>query len=494
MNDDSDNELGKYFEMDCDNSFSYGNDNQDNDSQNSNNINKNEENNSKNHKSNQIDEYLNNSAYLDNNTNNINIPEATQNINNTYNINNNKLDINKSDIEENNSIIKEKDNYNINKSINLDKNNNNTINNISDGTNINNISLKSNLNSVKIENSNNNSFNIKKIDDNIENLIFPNIENNKDNYINKEPNNQIKIKNLGDTKVIEDVSLSSESNNEIEVISSEEFRRHFQEEKYGPQRTIEVIPATSPKKIPFSQYHDKLKYQKNISKSDNKGFDAFFMDDKKKENKVNKIINQKYNNSYSPKKAPKNKINRKRKKFSPLPKDKYRDNKKFQKLLINRLEKQILTDIYNEYDNKDDFDETYYHLDKLKFLLNEKGLDEAMNYLESIEPENLKRRIINESTFFFKEIVREEVEFAKANGGTLILYKQPDYIFSQNMKYNIPLSGKLNQNNDFVKRGKSIRFNDKRNNIIYNNNEYKKDDYNNFYNSPNVYGPSKNKI
>ena len=464
MNDDSDNDLGKYFEMDCDNSFSYGNENQDINSLNLiNNDYPNEENNTENKKSNQIDDYLYNNL----------------NINNNILSNNNEI---------NNSNLKEKEVSNNNKIEGRSKNNNFINNTINDETNINNFSFKSNLNTIKLDNSNDNISITKKSDDDLENVFFPKTENKNiiynSNNTTRVPNN----KEDGKSKKL-DESLSS-SSSEIKVISSEDFRRHFQEDKYGPQRTIEVIPTDGPKKIPFSQYHDKLNDQKSLNKNNNNGFDAFFMDDKKVENnsKINKNKNKNKNCNliFSPKKTQKNKNNRKKKKFSPLPKDKYRDNKKFQKLLINRLEKQILTDIYNEYDNKDDFDETYYHLDKLKYILNEKGVDQAMNYLESLEPESFKRRIIIESTFFFKEIIKEEVEFAKVNNNTLILYKQPDHIFSQNMKYNIPLSGKLNQTNDFIKKGKSIRFNEQKFNC-QNDNEY-----NSFYNSLNVFSPSKN--
>ena len=84
-----------------------------------------------------------------------------------------------------------------------------------------------------------------------------------------------------------------------------------------------------------------------------------------------------------------------------------------------------------------------------------------MNYLIKIEPISLKNRVILESTFFFKEIIREEVEFAENNDGKLILFKQSDYIYNQNNRYNAPLIGKING----VKRGRT-RFEQ---NYMYNN-------------------------
>ena len=100
-----------------------------------------------------------------------------------------------------------------------------------------------------------------------------------------------------------------------------------------------------------------------------------------------------------------------------------------------------------------------------------------------------------ESTYFFKQIVKEEVEFAENNGGRLILYKQPDYIFNQNVKYNISLSGKANQN-DFNRKGRnSVGYSRERRSYSNNNfnminkNKYEKEDYGykSFSRNPNMY-------
>jgi hypothetical protein len=186
---------------------------------------------------------------------------------------------------------------------------------------------------------------------------------------------------------------------------------------------------------------------------------------------------------YSPQKEPTNKNDKKRKKFSPIPKNKYKHNKTYDKLLINRVEKEILTDLYDEYQNKKDFEQTYYYLDKIKYIINQKGVEEAMNYMDKIEPLNLRKRIIYEATFFIKEIIKKEVEFAEKNDGNLFLIKQSDDVFERNLKYIVPLSGKTNinhDNNDY-RRGKSTNniYSQRKNKSYHNINIMSKNKYGN---------------
>jgi hypothetical protein len=210
----------------------------------------------------------------------------------------------------------------------------------------------------------------------------------------------------------------------------------------------------------------------------------------KKNSKNNKNfinIQEKKNVNYSKRKKG-NRIMKKRKKFSPLPKDKYRDNNSFQKLLMNRLEKQILTDIYDDYQNKEEFEETYSHIENIKNILNRKNVEKAINYLNSIEPMSLREKIIIESTYFFKEIIKEEIDFAENNDRRLILYKQPDYLLNKKSKHKSalrPLSRSVNKNFRNHKKSKNSKYGKK---PKYNNNinkEYENESYNNnsFFNN-----------
>ena len=497
-NNDNDNEINDFFNNDSDKSFvSYGNIDNDSRYTDNNEDSVNEKNKKKinNNTLNQIDDYINNNLNpnnqfiinknslipnIINNQNNINI------INNSFDINK-KNDLNVKNISYSNSEKNKNRNNNINHS--HSKSINKINNTIDEGSNNNYISI-SNSNNINFNNSSNNQNNI--IDDEMDELLLPNIS--KNNNRNNEKNNDINKndnKEKIETKIIDNVSLSS-SSNDVQIVSGEDFRKHFQEEKYGTQRKIEVIETKDQLNSRFSQYDEKLKKKQNVN-TNNK----FFINNNN-DNKLNDI-QPKINTLKSPKFEPKNKIVKKRKKFSPLPKDQYRDNRVFHKLLINRLERQILTDIYNEYQSKNDFEETYYYIDQIQNLINEKGVEDAMKYLDTIEPMSLRTRVILESTFFFKQIVKEEVEFAKNNDGRLILYKQPDFIFNQNIKYNSPLTGKVNQNPENIKKGKSCgKSNDEK--IVPNNSNYNtmnKNEsengnviyYNNFNRNPYMYNP-----
>jgi hypothetical protein len=181
------------------------------------------------------------------------------------------------------------------------------------------------------------------------------------------------------------------------------------------------------------------------------------------------------------------KNNSKLKEFIPINKANYKNNSHYQKLLINRVEHQILTDIYNTYEDKSKFETTYYHIRKLKKLMTYNGVEKAMKYLNDIEPLELRTKIAIESTYFFKEIIREEVENAKAHQGKLILIKQPDFIYRNNLKN---FSGKINncRGNSFNRvRNNNIRYDN------YNNmNNHQKNAYNNIHRNYNNNGEYNN--
>ena len=161
--------------------------------------------------------------------------------------------------------------------------------------------------------------------------------------------------------------------------------------------------------------------------------------------------------------------------------------------MINNLEKKILTGIYDQYQSKNDFEETYYYLDKIKYIINQKGVEEAMKYLESIEPESLRTKIIMESTFFFKEIIKEEIEFAENNDGKLVLYKKPDNsnIYNQNVKFITSINGKINNNKEYNNNeGKIINLLNSKNNY---NNYYYNNANNNMNNQNNNHANPKKK-
>jgi hypothetical protein len=127
-----------------------------------------------------------------------------------------------------------------------------------------NFKLKNNLNNNYLPNNsffNNKAFNENMIMNNINNNINNNLNNNIKNDINKNDK-----KEKTEAKVIDNLSLSS-SSNDVQIVSSEEFRKHFQEDKYGTQRKIEVIQDKNPLNMPFSQYDDKLKTHINNNRN-----------------------------------------------------------------------------------------------------------------------------------------------------------------------------------------------------------------------------------
>ena len=320
----------------------------------------------------------------------------------------------------------------------------NNINNITDKTIINDVSL----------NSISESITDKKLNEDI--IPFPKLDNNSDipsqNNINK---NEIENPNSKKNETPEKISLSSsvEDEEEIKIIPDDQFKRHFQEERYGPERRIEVIdPYKNQNILKSSNFKEILK--KNITDKE-KIFDNFFSDSIK--DKKMEVIPKKNNKNNLNKNKNKNFNNIKIKEFIPMPKDDFKANTYFKKLLINRVEHQILTDIYNSYDEEDKykFEQTNYYISELKKLITYQGVDHAIQFLNNIEPMELRTKIAIESTYFFKEVVREEVENARVNNGELILIKQPEILYKQSLQN---LSGKINYHGkSFKRRGNSMR-------------------------------------
>ena len=342
---------------------------------------------------------------------------------------------------------------------------------------------------------------------NLINPMIPKMPGNNINFIDVNNNNK-KNSQMNEEK-IENISLSDSDNSnddDVQEIAGEQFKKHFQEDRYGPQRKIVIMNNEKNQSSTYNNFKEMMKKnrQKN-PKEENNILNAFFDDkddsDNYKEkqqqkkfnsqiNPKNNFINNNNNNKYNNKKSQQKKIYVKTKKFIPMHKEDYRSNTYFEKLLINRVEKQILTDIYNEYENKKKFEQTYYYIDKIKNIINKKGVEEAIKYLDTIEPLELRIRVINESTYFFKEIIKEEVENAKVNNNELILIKLDEFHYEQSMENSGPLSGKINHgNNNFRRKGKSnARFQP---NFFMN--KFRKNDanyfggYNNFMPNPYMY-------
>ena len=76
-----------------------------------------------------------------------------------------------------------------------------------------------------------------------------------------------------------------------------------------------------------------------------------------------------------------------------LLKEDFRSNTYFDKLLINRVEHQVLTEIYRSYENKEEFNRTNYYINEIKNIINHEGVEKAIQFLENIEPLELREKI-----------------------------------------------------------------------------------------------------
>ena len=406
------------------------------------------------------------------------IPNITNYLNNTnYEIQDN---VEIPQINPDKTFINDKIEENINMKENI-SNGSKNIKSFNNNTIINNININSNT--VNINNNNGKKY------------FEDQIQFTKSNNINLQLNNNINNPDLKHGKSPEKIYLSSsgEEEDEIKEITGDQFKRHFQEDKFGEQRKIEVIDPDKNRNILHrNNYKEILK--KNNQKThanEDKIFNCFFMDKNSHNNKPGEIqmknnINNNKVNLIQNKNKFNHKNNSKLKEFIPINKANYKNNSHYQKLLINRVEHQILTDIYNTYENKDEFNTTYYYITKLKEKMTNESVEKAIKFLDDIEPLDLRQRIAIESTYFFKEVVREEVENAKANNGELILIKQPEDRYMQSI---MNLSGQINHGNNFKRKGKS---NMRYNHANYMMNNFNKNSHNN--NMGNNLEFNKNKI
>ena len=386
------------------------------------------------------------------------------------NINNNEIkefvenpNVN-SDLSIINNIVE--DNFNMKN--NLSKNQSlNNVNNVNVNSFINNYSLNesSNKNNFEYENS------------------FPredNLDKSQNNDMNKNGpvNSNSKI---GDNTI--QISLSSDEEDDkcVEIIPGEQFAKHFQEDKYGPQKRIEIMEPDESKNIILQNKFKKMVKKNKVNV--NKIFDNFFDEKIPKVNK-NEIIQRKNNNIMFHKNKNRNFNHPNPNEFIPMPKKEFKINTHFQKLLLNRVEHQILTEIYNSYDDKTKFNAAYYHIMKLKNLMTYSGINAAMEYLNNIEPMELRKEIAIESTYFFKEVIREEVENAKTHDGKLILIRQPDIIYNRSLKN---FSGKIN-----YYRGNSMMRNNQRYDNYHMNNQHRNNYKNIIRNNNGEYGKYNN--
>ena len=332
--------------------------------------------------------------------------------------------------------------------------NNNIINNrIEDNINTKDISISHNRNLDIVNNNDDKAL----VNNTYKNIINKGNKDIEDLFQIGKKNNNISLNDQRNTKEIrsnnskeegEIVERLSSDEEDIKEVPNDQFANYFQNRNESG-RKINIIYSNVPSNNNMNEIIKKNK-KKNYQEDD-KIFESFF---KEKEVKINKNIEmpKKNNNNNINFNKNKNNKNLKLKEFVPIQKEDFKTNTYFEKLLINRVEHQVLTNIYNTYENKEKFDQTYYHINAIKNIIIHQGVEEAIKYLDNIEPLDLRTKVAIESTYFFKEVVREEVENAKAHNGELILIKQPDYFYNQNMK----LSGKLNNNNTFRRKGNSI--------------------------------------
>ena len=319
---------------------------------------------------------------------------------------------------------------------------------VNPGTGIINNKIEENVKSKDVINLNDisdNSFVNNVHNNNNENNLSVNQKENGSINPNELNNNNPKV----ESEIVERLSSSSSDNGDIKIISSQQFTDHFQK-RNEPKARIEVVENNIISNKDIKDFLRKRKQQKN----DEDFLKAFFNEKESKNNNNNKIKEM-------PKKNPNFNFNFNRnkkqpikyKEFIPLLKEDFRSNTYFDKLLINRVEHQVLTEIYRSYENKEEFNRTNYYINEIKNIINHEGVEKAIQFLDNIEPLELREKIAIESTYFFKEVVREEVENAKVHNGELILIKQPEHFYNQN----IYLKGKINhKNNNFQRKGNSF--------------------------------------
>ena len=259
--------------------------------------------------------------------------------------------------------------------------------------------------------------------------------NKNDCNSSKEEKNKNNVPN--EDKNFIELSDSNSKDGDLKIITQKEYLKPFQE-KYTEKPKIQVLydnPKNKNTNILFESKDFKGKNKKvDVKKQVLK---TFFTPRNNKlnqsaqnisinnfSNRNNSNFNIKQNNN----KNNKNRFNRYEKKvretkspFRPLQSQYYRGNN-FKCLYIERIENQILTDIYNQYNNKKEFkDETFYQIFTIKTLICTKGPKTAIEYIQSFKDPNKKIRLFNEACYFFKEIINQEISSANHNGGNIVL-------------------------------------------------------------------------
>lgn len=328
------------------------------------------------------------------------------------------------------------------------------------------------------------------------------IQENQKNDLNKE---KIQNKNDDSVKVIEKITISSSSSSGCEIIQNEKYIEDTQKDKFYQEPKIGIANINPEElKMNFFPKKGEKEYDKQ---TEEKIWNTFFLTSfnsnsnnyknpntsYRKDQNQNKINNTKVkHNKFSPNLIGNIQNNRdnfnpfigkKRRKFSPLPKECFQGNRSFSKLLLDRVEKEILTDIYNNYSGNKNFDSNFNHICEIKRLLIFQGIDEAMKYIEQIPENESKNELLIEISYYFKGIIKEEMRVAGENNGKLVLIRRPDFKKKSKNKNKIILTNKniLNTKNNWE------NYLNKRNESIINK-ENKQSNGNNYKNqNSNVY-------
>lgn len=319
------------------------------------------------------------------------------------------------------------------------------------------------------------------------------------------------------SKILANVTLSS-SSNEPQIISGEEFNRHLQEDKFGKKPRITVVDNLNTNNNQYTFFNKKQFVNDNkddcldaffITKTNNNTVNApksnytnsngstsnnnpinynrdfiekrnynnyYYNSNSNKDN--NAKNNNFYNNHYQNKTEM---IGQKRKRFSPLPKNKYRNTGNFKNLLIERVEKQVLTDICESYSDQEKFEINYYYISEIQKIINRQGAEAAIKYINKINDETLKSNLLNELTYYFKEIIKNEMDFASQHNGKLILIRKP------------PAQSTINNNKFDILNKNFKKFVSSSSSSSRNLNCSKNSDLNDFNRNPEIYRPLPNR-
>ena len=290
------------------------------------------------------------------------------------------------------------------------------------------------------------------------------IKNNCD-LLKKEKN---KINTSNEDKNFIELSDSNSKDGDLKIITPGEYLKPFQE-RYIEKPKIQVIYDNPRKNSNIKFENENFKSDKNKKEDIRKQvLKTFFSSRNNKPNQsfqnISTINNNIRNTNNSDKIQNNNKkcnsrfelyeknVKETKNPFKPLQPQFYRGNN-FKCLYIERIENQILTDIYNKYNNKNEFkDETYYQIFTIKKLISLKGPKTAIDYIQSFKDPNKKIRLFNEASYFFKEIINQEIASANQNGGNIVLVESK--YNKRNLKNNVNNNEKEIENEN---KGSEIR-------------------------------------